>query len=81
MYRWYKGWQKYTGQPVGVFTFDEPPTEAPTSSAADRPGPIDNSDLVLNGSDGADPQLLRTVEEGRDYVLVPKDVWERLYAW
>ncbi|XP_071919335.1 ubiquitin carboxyl-terminal hydrolase 9-like isoform X3 [Coffea arabica] len=79
--RWYMGWQKYTGQPVGVFTFNEPPTEAPTSSAADRPGPIDNSDLVLNGSDGADPQLLRTVEEGRDYVLVPKDVWERLYAW
>lgn len=79
--RWYIGWQKYTGQPVGVFTFDEPPTEAPTSSAADRPGPIDNSDLVLNGTDGDDPQLLRTVEEGRDYVLVPKDVWERLYAW
>lgn len=79
--RWYMGWQKYTGQPVGVFPFDEPPTEASTSSAADRPGPIDNSDLVLNGSDGDDPQLLRTVEEGRDYVLVPKDVWERLYAW
>lgn len=72
-------WQKYTGQRVGVFPSDEHLTQA--SSTADRPGPIDNSDIVLNGTDANDPQLLRTVEEGRDYVLVPKDVWERLYAW
>lgn len=44
---------------------------------------IDNSDLIVNGRDDKDddPQLLRTLEEGRDYVLVPQEVWEKLGKW
>lgn len=52
-------------------------------NTVDRPGPIDNSDIIVRGSDNEDddPQLLRTLQEGQDYVLVPKDVWERLFEW
>lgn len=49
----------------------------------DRPGPINNSDIVENGSDGEndDLELSRTLLEGRDYVLVPQKVWEKLVQW
>jgi len=45
-----------------------------------RPGPIDNSDIVLNRND-SDLELLRTLREEVDYVLVPQEVWEKLFDW
>jgi hypothetical protein len=53
------------------------------SKMADRPGPIDNSDIVLNRNDceGNDIELRRALEEGVDYVLVPQEVWEKLIDW
>jgi hypothetical protein len=49
----------------------------------DRPGPIDNSDIISNGSncDGSDLDIHRPLEEDKDYVLVPQQVWERLLGW
>lgn len=54
-----------------------------SSNAADRPGPIDNSDIVsnLSTSEGDDLELHRMLEEGQDYVLVPQEVWEKLFSW
>lgn len=77
-------WQRYIGEPLSGYPFDSngfQPSLVPNT--VDRPGPIDNSDIIERGSDSEDddPQLLRTLQEGRDYVLVPKDVWERLYEW
>nr|GMD94863.1 ubiquitin carboxyl-terminal hydrolase 9-like [Ipomoea batatas] len=49
--RWYTAWQRYTGQPVGAYTFDQP------------------------------LELLRSLQEGLDYELVPKEAWEKLFEW
>lgn len=48
-----------------------------------KPGPIDNSDIVAggSGSEDEDPELHRYLLEGRDYVLVPQEVWEKLFDW
>ncbi|KAK4389635.1 Ubiquitin carboxyl-terminal hydrolase 10 [Sesamum angolense] len=83
---WFMAWQRYTGQTEGAFPFENHSIQSQSlilSNAEDRPGPIDNSDIIVNGGDNKDddPQLLRTLEEGRDYVLVPQDVWEKLLKW
>ncbi|KAI7993562.1 Ubiquitin carboxyl-terminal hydrolase 10 [Camellia lanceoleosa] len=84
--RWFTSWQKYTGQDVDAYLFDKYSTDSQSfvlSKPADRPGPIDNSDIVLNANDtvGEDLELHRTLEEGCDYVLVPQLVWEKLFDW
>ncbi|PIN10414.1 Ubiquitin C-terminal hydrolase [Handroanthus impetiginosus] len=84
--RWFSAWQRYTGQIEGAYPFEAHPMESQSpipSNTGDRPGLIDNSDIVVNGGDNKDddPQLLRTLEEGRDYVLVPQEVWEKLSKW
>lgn len=50
---------------------------------AERPGPIDNSDIIEGGSgnEGDELELVRALLEGKDYVLVPKKVWEKLVQW
>lgn len=44
---------------------------------------IDNTDIIVDGRDSKDddPQLLRILEEGGDYVLVPQEVWEKFTEW
>ncbi|KAK3001689.1 hypothetical protein RJ639_020415, partial [Escallonia herrerae] len=84
--RWFTGWQKYVGQDLGGYPWDEHSTDSQPillSKTADRPGPIDNTNIVSNGSNSVadDPQLLRTLEEGLDYVLVCREVWEKLFEW
>lgn len=48
-----------------------------------RPGPIDNSDIIINGGDSENNELEieRFLVERRDYVLVPGEVWEKLFDW
>ena len=84
--RWFTSWQKYTGLDVGAYVFGKHSTDAHSlvlSKPVDRPGPIDNSDIVLNehDCDGEDLELRKTLEEGSDYVLVPQQVWEKLFDW
>ncbi|XP_052211604.1 ubiquitin carboxyl-terminal hydrolase 9-like [Diospyros lotus] len=84
--RWFTSWQRYTGQDAGAYLFDQCSTDSGSlvlSKTMDRPGPIDNSDIVLNGNDseGDDLELRRTLEERCDYVLVPQQVWEKLFEW
>ncbi|KAL1556425.1 ubiquitinyl hydrolase 1 [Salvia divinorum] len=84
--RWFMAWKRY----IGKIEDDYPlannsvghPSVAP-SSTKDSPGPIDNSDLIVNEVKDKDEdlQLHRTLQEGHDYELVPEEVWERLLKW
>lgn len=91
LFRWFSRWERYVGQGGGD---DDRLTDrqasdsqdlagVPSDLVADRPDLIDNSDLVESGSnsDGDDLELFRTLLEGRDYVLVPQNVWEKLVQW
>lgn len=73
--RWYSRWQRYVGDCAGMLSTDQ--------QSSDRPGPIDNSDIISNGSncDGNDLDIDRTLVENTHYVLVPQEVWERLLEW
>lgn len=86
--RWYTSWQRYVGQQTAEYSTEEQLSDSQHSSAvpskvADRPGPIDNSDIVLNRNDRecSDLELRRNLREEVDYVLVPQEVWEKLYDW
>lgn len=82
--RWYVGWQRYVGIETQDYLMSENSTRyEDESKRADRPGPIDNSDIILNVNDGEcdSPEIIRTLQEGRDYVLVPEEVWEKLFNW
>ncbi|KAI4326771.1 hypothetical protein L6164_019308 [Bauhinia variegata] len=86
--RWFSRWQRYAGPCIGIFSTDEQSSDCRQSKVAcseisDRPGPIDNSDIVSNDNDweGNYIEIRRMLEEGSDYVLVPQKVWEKLYEW
>lgn len=78
----------YVGQPTEEFSSRDHSSDSQhfnmvPLNVAERPGPIDNSDIIINGSDSEsnDLELKRFLEERRDYVLVPSEVWEKLYDW
>ncbi|KAG6431489.1 hypothetical protein SASPL_109568 [Salvia splendens] len=87
--RWFRAWQRYTGQTEGLYPFTDNPFESQSVTSSNtvedrpRPGVIDNTDIIVSGGDDKDddPQLLRTLDEGRDYVLVQQEVWEKLREW
>ncbi|KAK4795653.1 hypothetical protein SAY86_027979 [Trapa natans] len=85
--RWYGSWQRYTqsGQQYlySEESLDSQSSNQVSSNTGDRPGPIDNSDLVSNLGiiEGDDPELHRNLEEGQNYILVPQEVWEKLFCW
>ncbi|KAH9718886.1 ubiquitin carboxyl-terminal hydrolase 10 [Citrus sinensis] len=85
--RWYRSWERYVcgDEPsIDNISFDSPHMNGVSSKRAERPGPIDNSDIIQNGngsSEGDDLEVRRNLEEGQDYVLVPQQVWEKLFCW
>ncbi|XP_042025033.1 ubiquitin carboxyl-terminal hydrolase 9-like isoform X1 [Salvia splendens] len=84
--RWFMAWQRYIGKIEDDYPFDSSsvgPSSVASSCTKDRPGPIDNTDLVINEVKDKDEdlQLHRTLQEGHDYELVPEEVWERLLKW
>ncbi|KAK4797362.1 hypothetical protein SAY86_029688 [Trapa natans] len=85
--RWYGSWKIYTqnGQQYlySKESLDSQNSNHVSSNTADRPGPIDNSDIVssLSAVESDDLELHRTLEEGQSYVLVPQEVWEKLLSW
>ncbi|CAA0825439.1 Ubiquitin carboxyl-terminal hydrolase 9 [Striga hermonthica] len=80
--RWFREWQSYTGLKEGAYPFEDHFIVS-RSLILDRPGVIDNRGIIESGLDYDvdDPQLLKTLEELRDYVLVPQEVWEKLSKW
>lgn len=85
--RWYSCWQKYVGQNSDQYLADEPSLDSQrlkvvSSKMAERPGPIDNSDIISDEHcEGDHLELRRMLEEERDYVLVPQQVWGKLFDW
>ncbi|KAG4395407.1 hypothetical protein GLYMA_20G217800v4 [Glycine max] len=86
--RWFSRWQSYVGPCVGMLSVDKQSSDGHNANMthpkiADRPGPIDNSDIISKGNscDNNNLDIHRMLEEGTDYVLVPEKVWERLLEW
>jgi len=71
-------WQRY----VGLVSCDENGTEQ-LPQATTRPGQIDNSKLVSAETIcfSEEPELQRTLIDGKDYTLVPQQVWRKLFQW
>lgn len=57
--------------------------DEPLPGSFNRPGPIDNSDIVCESISAKTDDLDINVglEEGRDYVLLPQEAWEKLHYW
>lgn len=54
------------------------------STALKRPSVIDNSNLIYDSASeesSAGFEIHDTLLEGRDYVLLPYEVWNQLYVW
>ncbi|GAB2274235.1 hypothetical protein Dimus_009002 [Dionaea muscipula] len=84
--RWYVAWQRYVGDDIDEDSLAHhsiPAQAADLPKRIDKPGPIDNSDLVVNLKDEESDhlELIRSLEEGPDYVLVPEEVWNKLFDW
>ncbi|CAI0408919.1 unnamed protein product [Linum tenue] len=83
--RWFSGWERYVGQSGDDCLSEWQPSDSDdsTSKPANRPGPIDNSELIENEiqSEGGDQDMVRTLLEGKDYVLVSEKVWAKLVQW
>ncbi|CAN1299573.1 Ubiquitin carboxyl-terminal hydrolase 10 [Linum perenne] len=86
--RWFLRWERYVGQTAGDClsgwqSSDCQNGDDTATKRVDRPGPIDNSDIVESEShsEGGELDLVRTLLEGKDYVLVPQQVWEKLLQW
>ncbi|XP_026448534.1 ubiquitin carboxyl-terminal hydrolase 5-like isoform X1 [Papaver somniferum] len=87
--RWWQHWLQYVNQGMATTTNDgalhsSEFSELACSTAQKRPPAIDNSDLI-NDATSEDSsigiELLDTLVEGRDYVLLPEDVWKQLFMW
>ncbi|XVF53187.1 hypothetical protein PTKIN_Ptkin05aG0080200 [Pterospermum kingtungense] len=88
--RWFQRWERFVGIDANGDLIENESSDSrhfdgASSMVAERPGPIDNSDIVQNGSDcdckENEIQLRRGLMEGQDYVLVPQGVWEKLHEW
>ena len=54
------------------------------STLPNRPASIDNSDLVVDvkcEDSNVEPELHDTLMEGRDFILLPQNVWRQFHKW
>lgn len=83
--RWWQHWIDYVNQeqpnnPNDVLEH----CDSASSSTLKRPAGIDNSDLVYDAASedtNAGIEIQDTLLEGRDYVLLPQQVWNQLHTW
>eukprot|EP00742_Colponemidia_sp_Colp-10_P009837 GILJ01010762.1.p1 GENE.GILJ01010762.1~~GILJ01010762.1.p1 ORF type:complete len:1551 (-),score=252.13 GILJ01010762.1:100-4752(-) len=68
MWSEYVGWRSHSGMDVALVTDRQ------------RPGAIDNEDLLLSGS-AVSSKLRRDILLYHDYQVVPKRVWTALHSW
>ncbi|KAK3031828.1 hypothetical protein RJ639_035965 [Escallonia herrerae] len=82
--RWWQDWLEYVNQNQAN---DGPSSEHHDSanvSTLKRPSAIDNSDLIYEAAvedSTMGIELHDTLVEGTDYILLPQEVWNQLYAW
>ncbi|PKA60058.1 Ubiquitin carboxyl-terminal hydrolase 10 [Apostasia shenzhenica] len=81
---WWRIWQAY----VGLDGTDGLPNLSNHMNMGNvpnacRPGQINNSELLLEGENGAEnkPILRKNLQEQLDYLLVHQRVWKRLQEW
>ncbi|XP_015581523.1 ubiquitin carboxyl-terminal hydrolase 5 [Ricinus communis] len=86
--RWWQHWIEYVNH-------EQPNTANDGSSSTEycdlvgsskKPASIDNSDLIydattIDDSHVAGIEVHDSLLEGRDYVLLPQEVWKQLYSW
>ncbi|XP_021893354.1 ubiquitin carboxyl-terminal hydrolase 5 isoform X2 [Carica papaya] len=87
-HRWWQHWIDYVNQDQPNNTNDgsslSEHCDSAGSSTSKRPSGIDNSDLIYDAtSEDSHPgsEIHDTLQEGRDYVLLPQEVWNQLYSW
>lgn len=87
-YRWWQHWIEYVNQDQpnnandGSLLTDH--GDFVGSSSLKRPAGIDNSDLIYDTASENSRMVIEihdTLLEGRDYVLLPQEVWHQLYLW
>ncbi|KAJ7976553.1 Ubiquitin carboxyl-terminal hydrolase [Quillaja saponaria] len=86
--RWWQHWIEYVNQDQTNNTYDgfslSEHCDSVNSCILKRPSGIDNSDLIYDAvseDSGVGIQVHDTLLEGRDYVLLPQEVWNQLYLW
>ncbi|XP_052623564.1 ubiquitin carboxyl-terminal hydrolase 5 isoform X1 [Lactuca sativa] len=78
--RWWRIWSAFVNQSPTITTNDGSSMEYQGSGR--RPPSIDNSDLICeSSSEDSTPEIYDTLVEGTDYILVPEEIWNQLYAW
>ncbi|KAJ9697584.1 hypothetical protein PVL29_009421 [Vitis rotundifolia] len=85
--RWWQQWLEYVNQDqannIDTCSLSEH-CDSVSSSDVKRPSVIDNSDLIYDMTSEDSMmgiELHDTLVEGRDYILLPQEVWNQLYAW
>ncbi|KAH7836981.1 hypothetical protein Vadar_008145 [Vaccinium darrowii] len=85
--RWWQDWLEYVNQNQATITPDGSSSDRLDSiglTNLKRPSAIDNSDLIYEAESEDSPigiDLHDTLVEGTDYILLPQEVWNQLYAW
>ncbi|KAJ8475633.1 hypothetical protein OPV22_019360 [Ensete ventricosum] len=88
-HRWWQRWLDYVNQDMtsssvnGSSSYGSHHHDS-ASSSAKRPSAIDNSDLIYDATSevsNVEFELHDTLVEGRDYILLPQQVWEKLHGW
>lgn len=84
LYRWWQSWLDYVNQEMLV----EPANGSYETAALNsrrRPPAIYNNDLIDDATSeevsNVEMELHDTLVEGRDYILLPQPVWEKLHGW
>ncbi|KAL0896605.1 hypothetical protein Bca101_080566 [Brassica carinata] len=86
--RWWHEWIEYVNQDQLCNTNDgsslSEHCDSAGSSTLKKPSMIDNSDLIYDSALD-DPsnagEIIDTLQEGRDYVLLPQELWNQLHSW
>ncbi|CAL0323514.1 unnamed protein product [Lupinus luteus] len=86
--RWWQYWIEYVNQDQTNNSYDGSSlaehSDLANSSALKKPPGIDNSDLIddaVSEESSSGIEIHDTLLEGRDYVLLPQEVWNQLYTW
>ncbi|KAL1541002.1 ubiquitin-specific protease [Salvia divinorum] len=83
--RWWQDWLEYVSQTSIVNDGSSSEHQGSVSSSAlKKPSCIDNSDLIdeaVYEDSATGIELHDTLVEGTDYILLPKEVWNKLHSW
>ncbi|GAB2280869.1 ubiquitin-specific protease [Dionaea muscipula] len=84
--RWWQNWLDYVNQDQTNITNEEASSRGLESAgpcALKRPTTIDNTDLIydITVEESGSAELHDTLVEGRDYILLPQEVWDQLLSW